>query len=175
MGFHMCGHQDEDYKVFDMLSDVLSNGKSTRLEQILVQELRLCTGIDAFITGTVDPGLFLISAKPATGVTTQQVEQAVWEQLERLKQEPVGTQEMEKVKNRYESEQIFNSLNYLNVANNLAYFELLGDANDFNREVEKYRAVTPERLMEVARRAFVPENCSVLHYLRNEESNPTQP
>ena len=73
-------------------------------------------------------------------------------------------EELEKVKNRYESEQIFSNINYLNVATNLAFFELIGRAEDINHEVEKYRAVTADRIKEVAKRTFVRENCSVLYY-----------
>ena len=72
--------------------------------------------------------------------------------------------ELEKVKNRYESEQIFNNINYLNVATNLAYFELLGKAEDINEEVGKYRAVTAEQICQTAQTYLVPENCSVLYY-----------
>ena len=64
----------------------------------------------------------------------------------------------------YESEQIFNNLNYLNVATNLAYFELIGKAEDINTEVEKYRSVTQEQIKRAAKQTFLPENCSVLYY-----------
>ena len=78
-----------------------------------------------------------------------------------------GLEELEKVKNRYESEQIFSNINYLNVATNLAFFELIGRAEDINHEVEKYRAVTANRIKEVAKRTFVRDNCSVLYYKSN--------
>lgn len=81
-----------------------------------------------------------------------------------MKTVPVAEDELEKVKNRYESEQIFNNINYLNVATNLAFFELLGRAEDINLEVGKYRSVTVEQIQETARRAFVPENCNILYY-----------
>ena len=75
--------------------------------------------------------------------------------------------ELEKVKNRYESEQIFNNLNYLNVATNLAYFELTGKAEDINNEVNKYRSVTAGQIKEAAQKTFVRENCSTLYYKSN--------
>ena len=75
-----------------------------------------------------------------------------------------GEEELEKVKNRYESEQIFGNINYLNVATNLAFFELIGKAEDINDEVSKYRGVTAEDILRVASETFVHENCSVLYY-----------
>ena len=81
-----------------------------------------------------------------------------------MKTERIDETELEKVKNRYESEQIFSNINYLNVATNLAFFELIRQAEDINHEVEKYRSVTAEHIMEVSKQTFVKENCSVLYY-----------
>ena len=78
----------------------------------------------------------------------------------------MSEQELEKVKNRYESEQIFNNINYLNVATNLAFFELTGKAEGHKArgEMAKYRAVTAEQIQTTSTRCFVPENCSILYY-----------
>ena len=164
MAYHMCDHRHPDYYVFDILSDVLSNGRSSRLNQHLVQEKQLFSSIDAYISGSVDAGLFHIAGKPSAGVSLELAEAAVRDELDRLQQELVDEQELEKVKNRYESEQIFNNLNYLNVATNLAYFELIGKAEDMEKEVERYRSVTAMQLREVAQSAFRKENGVVLYY-----------
>lgn len=167
MAFHMCNRHHPEYYVYDMITDVLSNGRSSRFIQSLVQEQQLFTSIDAFITGSLDEGLLQITGKPAEGISLEQAEQAIWEELERLKTIPVSENELEKVKNRYESEQIFNNMNYLNVATNLAYFELISRAEDINMEVEKYRSVTAAQIQDTATRCFVPENCSILYYKKN--------
>lgn len=167
MAFHMCNRHHPEYYVYDMITDVLSNGRSSRFIQSLVQEQQLFTSIDAFITGSLDEGLLQITGKPAEGVSLEQAEQAIWIELERLKTIPVPENELEKVKNRYESEQIFNNMNYLNVATNLAYFELISQAEDINMEVGKYRSVTATKIQETAIRCFVPENCSILYYKKN--------
>ena len=104
MAFHMCDRKHPDYHVFDMLSDILSNGKSSRLEQELVQKQQICTTIDAYITGSIDEGLFQIVAKPAPDISLAEVEKAIWKELEKIKNEAVLETEREKVKNRYESE-----------------------------------------------------------------------
>ena len=147
-----------------MITDILSNGRSSRFIQSLVQEQKLFTALDAYIAGSLDEGLLHITGKPAPGVTLEEAEKAIWTELEKMKNQPVAEEELEKVKNRYESEQIFSNINYLNVATNLAYFELLGKAEMINEEVEKYRAVTSEQIQETARKTFIPENCNILYY-----------
>lgn len=168
MAYRMCGRDDPDYYAFDILSDILSNGQSSRLIRHLVKEQGLFSSLDAYISGSRDAGLLHISGKPATGISLEQAEEAVRHELEALKQSLVGEQELEKVKNKFESTQIFGNINYLNVATNLAWFELTARAEEIDREVEKYRAVTARRLCEVAREAFRPENGSVLYYKRGQ-------
>ena len=164
MAFHMSNRMHPDYYVYDMITDILSNGRSSRFIQSLVQEQKLFTSIDAYISGSLDEGLLHITGKPVEGVSLEQAEKAIWKELEKMKTVPVSEQELEKVKNRYESEQIFNNINYLNVATNLAFFELTGKAEDINEEVGKYRAVTAEQIQATSARCFVPENCSILYY-----------
>ena len=167
MAFHKCDRRHPDYHTFDLMSDILCNGRSSRLIQHLVQQKQVFSSIDAYISGSIDNGLIQIGGKPAPGVSLEEAEAAVWQELEAMKTERIDESELEKVKNRYESEQIFSNINYLNVATNLAFFELIGEAEDINREVEKYRAITAERIMEVSKQTFVRENCSVLYYKSN--------
>lgn len=164
MAFHICGRDEEDYCMYDALSDVLSNGRSSRLTRNLLLGRQLFSSIDAYVTGSRDPGLLQVSGRPAAGVTLEQAEAAVWEELQRLREEPVGEIELEKVKNKFESTQIFGNINYLNVATNLAWYELTGRAEDMEREVPRYRAVTPAMLQDRACRAFRRENACVLYY-----------
>ena len=164
MAFHMSNRMHPDYYVYDMITDILSNGRSSRFIQSLVQEQKLFTSIDAYISGSLDEGLLHVTGKPVEGVSLEQAEEAIWKELEKMKTVPVSEQELEKVKNRYESEQIFNNINYLNVATNLAFFELIGKAENINEEVGKYRAVTAEQIQATSARCFVPENCSILYY-----------
>lgn len=169
MAWHMCARGEPDYYAFDILSDILSNGRSSRLNRRLVQEQKLFSSIDAYISGSRDAGLLQLSGKPAAGVLLQQAEDAVWRELDELCRVPVGEAELEKVKNKFESTQIFGNINYLNVATNLAWYELTGKAEDIDLEVGNYRAVTPEQLQAVATDAFRRENTSVLYYKRKDQ------
>ena len=164
MAFHICGRRDSSYHTFDIMSDILCNGRSSRLIQRLVIEKKIFSSIDAYISGSIDSGLFHITGKPCDGVSLEEAEKAVWEELEDLKNHPVEELELEKVKNRYESEQIFSNINYLNVATNLAFFELIGKAENINDEVRKYRSVSSEQITEMARKCFINTNSNILYY-----------
>lgn len=164
MAFHICGRRDNSYHTFDIMSDILCNGRSSRLIQRLVIEKKIFSSIDAYISGSIDSGLFHITGKPCDGISLEEAEKAVWEELEDLKNHPVEELELEKVKNRYESEQIFSNINYLNVATNLAFFELIGKAEDINDEVRKYRSVSSEQITEMARKCFINTNSNILYY-----------
>lgn len=169
MAWHMCARGEPDYYAFDILSDILSNGRSSRLNRRLVQEQKLFSSIDAYISGSRDAGLLQLNGKPAAGVSLQQAEEAVRRELDELCRCPVGDAELEKVKNKFESTQIFGNINYLNVATNLAWYELTGKAEDIDLEVDNYRAVTSRQLQAVAVRTFREANTSVLHYKRKEQ------
>ncbi len=164
MAFHTCCRLHPDYYATDMLSDLLANGSSSRLIARLVKEQQIFSQIDAYITGSTDAGLLLITGKPVKGVTLQQAEDAVWKELETFRCTLPDKQELEKVKNRYEAEYTFKSTNFLNNAVNMAYFELLCQAENVNEETTHYHAVTPDDIRRVATQLFRQENCSVLHY-----------
>ncbi|MEG1685110.1 MAG: pitrilysin family protein [Bacteroides sp.] len=170
MVFHTCARIHPDYYAIDMLSDILSSGQSSRLIQELVNNRKLFTSIDAYISGTIEPGLFHITGKPAPGVSLDEAEQGVWQELEKIKETLIDKQELEKVKNKYESNQIFSNINYLNIATNLAYLELVSQAEDINEEVNRYRAVTNKQIKETARTTFVSSNCCTLHYVAQKDS-----
>lgn len=167
MAFHKCDRLHPDYYVHDMMSDLLGNGNSSRLVRHLVQEQQVFSNVDAYIAGSIEAGTFHLTGRPVPGVSLEEAEAAIWKELEAMKKEPIREEELEKVKNRYESEQIFGNINYLNVATNLAFFELIGQAEDINGEVGKYRSVTSEDILRVAGETFVRENASVLYYRKN--------
>lgn len=166
MAFRMCARMEADYYACDILSDILANGQSSRLKHRLLHEEKLFSSIDAHISGSCDAGLLTITGKPAAGVSLERAEEAVWQVLKELCREPVGEYELEKVKNKFESTQIFGNINYLNVATNLAYFELMGCAEDIDKEVEKYRSVTSKQLLVAAQHYLNRDNCSILYYKR---------
>ena len=165
-GFHMGGRLNPDYYPCDVISDVLSNGYSGRLLLRLVKEKRLFSKIDAFISGSEDPGMFWIYSRVPDGVTVEEAEAAVWQELELLKSELVPEEELEKVRNRFESEFTFRNLGGENLSNNIALAEWRGSLDSHFREPEMYRAVTAEGVRRAARELFRKGNSVVLHYLK---------
>jgi predicted Zn-dependent peptidase len=164
MAFHMGRKLTPDYYTTDLISDILSNGHSSRLYRRLVVEKGLFGELDAFISGDDDPGLFTISGKLISDVSFEQAERAIWDEIELFKQEKVEDKELQKVINKMEANLVFSEINFLNKAMSLANFELLGDASLINSQAEMYRQVTPQKLNDVANSLFHRENCSTLYY-----------
>jgi predicted Zn-dependent peptidase len=167
MAFHMSSRHDKAYYTCDLISDILSRGNSSRLFVNLLKDKKLFSDIHAYMTDSLDPGLFIIEGKPAAGISPEHAEAAIWEELARLKNEFVSDDELTKVKNKIESTMVFSEMNLLDTAMNLAFFELLGDANELNHEVEKYLSVTADDISRQACQIFRKENSSILYYLAN--------
>lgn len=166
MGFHMGSRLSADYYPCDVISDVLSNGYSGRLSARLVKEKKLFSRIDAFISGCEDPGMFWIYSRVADGVSVKEAEEAIWHELELLKSELVPCEELDKVRNRFESEFYFRNVGGENLCNNIAVAEMRGSLDSHFLEPEKYRAVTAQELRSAAKELFRRGNASVLWYLK---------
>jgi zinc protease len=167
MAFKMPARKDPNYQVFDLLSDILSQGQSSRLYNSLLKEQQLFSDINAYMTGSLDEGLFIVEGKLIAGVDKDKAEQAVWLELEKISNELVSEVELTKVKNKSESIMAFSEMNLLDKAMNLAYYELLGDADLLNSEMEKYTVITAEQIREAAKTTFKKEKSSTLYYLAN--------
>jgi zinc protease len=168
--YHCCAKTDKEFYAVDLLSDVLSNGKSSRMFQELLMKRRLFSDINAYVSGDLDKGLFIVSGKLSKGVKMDTAEQAILEELEKV-QVKIEENELEKVKNKIESTLIFSEMNVLNKAMNLAFAELMGDASIVNKEIEKYRSVTSEMIKKQAREIFRKTNCSTLYYRSNQNKS----
>ncbi|MEA3505703.1 MAG: pitrilysin family protein [Bacteroidota bacterium] len=165
--YRMADRLHPDYYVYDLITDILSSGESSRLHQSLVKEQKLFNEIDAFITGETDEGVLIITGHLAKDVKTENAIKGLEEELEKLKTNLVEPHELEKVKNRVESVTTFGEINNLNRAYLLSYFENLGDANLINTEVEMYQKITLQDIQRVAKAGFINTNCSELLYLSN--------
>lgn len=163
--YKMVDRNSSKYYATDMLSDILSNGKSSRLYRNLVQERRLFTEINAYLSGDVDPGLFVFSGKLSGNVSFEEAEAAIAEEIERVKSEKISDYELEKVKNKFETSIVFGETSILNKAMNLCYYEMLGDASLINSEAERYRAIAAGDLIAVASELFNEGASSTLRYI----------
>ena len=162
--WHMSSRLDKRYYTAEVITEILGGGASSRLFQSLVKEQQLFSSIECSHMGSIDPGLLYIDGKLLKGITLEQAENAVIVELEKMKTELVTKVELEKVKNKTESMLAFEDISLMNRANSLANYELLGDANLMNTELESYQAVTREEIMEESNRIFTDTNCSTLYY-----------
>ncbi len=164
MAWHMDPRYSDGFYPADLISDILANGNSSRLYQHLVKERKLFSQIDAYVLGSVDPGLLVVSGTLMNGVSMEDAEGSIQEELQELKKGNVTERELTKVKNRLESTWVFSQAHILNKAMNLAYFEFLDEAGAVNREMERYHRITPVMITEKARELFRDENLAVLYY-----------
>jgi zinc protease len=162
--YHMPGRTADAYYSADLLGDLLGRGKSSRLYQQLVKEQQLFNSISATATGSLEPGLLVISGKLNTGVTLEAADAAVEKLVATLHNELVPVAELEKVKNQAEAGIVFGEIELLNRAMNLAYSKLMGNANLVNEEGAKLQAVTPTDVQSAAREILRPDNCTTLYY-----------
>ncbi len=165
MVFHMPGRRDTAYYAVDLLSDVLGRGRSARLHQRLVKEKNLCSSIRAYVTGSMEPGLFVIQAFANKGVSLKEIEQEIWGILHELQSKTIAASELQKVKNKAESTIVFNEVDLLSRSSRLAYYATMGDANRINQESALIQAVTPNQVRSMAQAIFTPEKTSTLYYL----------
>ncbi len=165
LAFHMGARDERHFYPVDLLSDVLSNGQSSRLYRRLLKEKQLFSAIDCYVSGSMDPGLIIIEGKPADGISIETAKKAIWEELEALKTMPIPDEELEKLQNKVESTLVFSEMNFLHKAINLAFFENMGDASWINKEAQFYREITTQDLQLAANTIFTTENAVELIYL----------
>ena len=164
VAYHMGGRTDAGFYTADLVSDLLAGGDSGRLYTHLVKERRLLSSVNAYVTGDVDPGLFVFTGQLLPGVTPEEAEAAFREEIETLQTASAAAREIEKVKNKFEANTLFGELNVMNKAMNLGFYEMLGDLALINREVGLYRAVGDDDIRSFSSRTFRPENSSTLIY-----------
>lgn len=164
VAYPMGGRLSPDFYTADLVSDLLSGGDSSRLYTRLVKQRRLLSSVNAYITGDLDPGLFIFTGQLLPQTTPEQAEEAFREEIETLCRIPAEAREMQKVKNKFEANTLFGELNVMNKAMNLGFYEMLGDAELVNREVDAYGAVTADDILDFSRRTFRPERSSTLIY-----------
>ncbi|HKK39203.1 MAG TPA: pitrilysin family protein [Cryomorphaceae bacterium] len=151
MAWLMSDRKDEDYYKFDLLSDVLGNGKSSRLYYKLVTEREIFTQVSAFITGSIDQGLFVVSGMLSEGVEHQEAREAILLELKNLADEPPTQRELTKVKNKVLAQKALSETGALSKAMNLSYYEMLGDVSAINHFQEGYQKVSAEDVQLMAK------------------------
>ncbi len=162
--WHMAPRLEEGYYVAELISEVLGGGGSSRLHQALVKEKKLFSNIECYHTDSTDAGLLVIEGKLIKGVDMKQADEAIEQELQKIKTEKIDEKELVKVKNKTESAIVFEDMSVMNRAASLAIYELLGDADMMNTELGKYQQITAEKILETSRALFDESNSNTLYY-----------
>lgn len=167
-GWHIYSRTDPRYYTVDLITEILGGGASSRLFQALVKEKKMFSDISCYHLGSTDEGLLMISGKLVKGVDIKDADKAIKEELEKLMASGISESELEKVKNRTESAMIFEDMSLTNRAASLAMYELLGDAQLINTELESYRKVSIADIQCESKLIFDEKNCNTMYYLSNK-------
>lgn len=166
--YPMASRLEKEYYAYDLLSDILSNGRSSRLYNRLVKQRELFTEVNAFISGDVENGLFILTGKYRDNISMEEGKKALIDELHKIANEPIDEVEFQKVKNKFESTMTFSHIKALDRAMNLCYFEYLGNIDHINKEVDCYQELTIDFIQKVARETFVDEKSNTLYYETKE-------
>lgn len=161
--YHMPGRLSKGYIEADLLSDILSNGRSSRFFKNFISKGRMFSNIDASITGEVEPGVLRIQATLLPDVNFEEANNALCEEI-CMAINSITDYEVEKYVNKFESNRLFTNINIDERAANLAYFEMLGNADMINSEIDSYRTIGKQNIKSFASSLFNEENSSTIFY-----------
>ena len=166
IAYPMCSYGDPLYRCCDLLTDLLSVGKSNRLRQHLVLEQGLMSEADAYITADRGPGLLVLSGRLQEGVSAEEGADALRREALKLTEGEVQLRELQKVLNINETNHHFAQYKAADRALALCQYTLLGDTDLINTDLDRYRQVSPAMLLDAARQVFRPEHENILYYER---------
>ncbi len=179
-GYHKPDYRDPDDAVYDAISDIFSNGRTSRLYRSLVRDQKIAAaaeGISGF-PGEKYPGLFAFVGVPLPGHTPEEMRTAIHRELERMKTEDVTDAELERYKARAKADKLRGLDNNIGLASQLATFQTLwGDWRVMFQEVARIDAVTKADIRRVANKTFIASNRTTAEIVTSvpDVAKPTAP
>ena len=159
-----------DARVLDMISTVLSEGKSSRLYKKIVDDKKMALQIGAFNYSQEDYGMYILYGMPQGTFTSEDIVKEIDEEVVKLQSELLSDKEMQKLKNIYDNNYVNGNSNVEGIAENLASFYLLyGDINLINTEIEMYRSITAKEIRDVAKKYLNPNQRLILDYVPSKD------
>jgi len=164
IGYHKPTMPSHDDYVFDIIENILTRGRTSRFYKTIIDAKGLAESVQAAsgMPGARYPNLFTIFGTPRDLHTCAEVEAAIYQEIEKMKQEPVSREELEKTKNQLQADFIRGLASNSGLASKLSYYEIIaGDyryLTDYLNVVEK---ITPEDIMAVAKKYLTKENRTV--------------
>jgi zinc protease len=164
MAFNMVERIHPLYYAFDLLSDILSGSESSRFTKILVKEKTLFTHVHAYLTGDIDEGLFVVEGKLTSQTSFADAEKSVLDIISEIVNNGLTDKELEKVKNKSITSNLFSKTSVLNKAMGLCYAHRLGNVDLINTEVETMKAINETMIQSICESYLLKGNQSVLNY-----------
>lgn len=161
IAYHAPNIFSEDSAALDVLSTILSDGKSSRLYKSIVYEKRIGMNVYSDYSLYKDPFLFILGGAVLPGKDIEELERAIYEEIDKIKREMPSDKEVQKAKNQIESSFIFAQDSIYSRGLYTGFFEILGDWRLMERYLETIRAVKPEDIQRVAKKYLVDDKKTV--------------
>jgi len=175
LAYHIPKQGTPDYYAIQLLTQLMSKGKSSRFEKEVVDKQEKAIQTASFDLGNEEPGLAIMLGIANMGVSADDLEKSLLGEIEKLKANGITDEEYSKLQNQAENDFVEQNQKVLGVATNLAtYHTFMGNADLINTELSKYKDVKKEDIKRVANKYFTKENRLVIHYLPKSEENKTQ-
>lgn len=172
IGYRVPGEASADAYTLQMITRILSGGNSSRFNQRLVEKDKTALQVFAFPYTLEQGGLFINLAIANAGITPEELEKAMDEEIARLQNELITEEEFKKIQNGVENDFVSSNSSMAGIAEQLAnYHVYYGDANLINVEIERYQKVTREEMQAAAKKYLNKDNRVVLYYLPKSEEN----
>jgi predicted Zn-dependent peptidase len=163
--------KSKDSKVLDMISSILSDGKSSRMYKKIVDDKKMALRIGAFSFSLEDYGMYIVYGLPMGEVTTEDLNKEIDEEIVKLQNELISEREYQKLMNAYENQFVSNNSSAEDIASSLAnYYTIFGDASLINKQLEEYRSITREDIQRVAKKYLNPNQRLILDYVPTTET-----
>ena len=164
MTFPCPARADKAFYAVDLLSDIFSNGPSSRLIHRLTRENKYFNHIDCYVTGDFDPGLIVFEGRPTEKISLKDAEEIISKEINDLKNQLIESAELQKWKNKAESTLVLSEMGIQSKSMNLGFFEALGNADLMNAESDIYQSLTAEEIQQAAQVWLKDDQKSVLTY-----------
>jgi len=170
IGYRTPGFKDRDAYVLDMLSSYLSDGPSSKLYKKMVDDQKEALQIGAVNLGQEDYGMYLVFALPVGETTLETLNTSIEEEITKARTAVMSDNDYKKLQNKFENRYVNSNASVEGIAGSLATNHMLyGDTSLINKEIEIYRSITREEIMEVAKKYLNPNQRVVIDYLPEEK------